>query len=112
QPALEALDSAAGVHQLLFPRVERVAGRADVDVDLRLRRTGLELGAAGAADVRGYVLGMDSSLHRRARIAEAVSAATLPPETTMPIGLSHAPPARTAATATAPAGSHASFACM
>src|SRR2546427_5816246 len=39
QPALEALDAAARVHQLLLARVERVAVRADLDVQLRLRGT-------------------------------------------------------------------------
>src|SRR5438876_12299976 len=37
EPALEALDTAARVHQLLLARVERVAVRADLDVQLRLR---------------------------------------------------------------------------
>ena len=42
EPALEALDAAAGVHQLLLARVERVAVRADLDVQLGLRRARLE----------------------------------------------------------------------
>ena len=41
EPALEALDAAAGVHELLLARVERVAGRADLDVELGLRRARL-----------------------------------------------------------------------
>src|SRR3954453_17170091 len=39
---LEALDPAAGVHELLLARVERVAVRADLDVELGLRRPRLE----------------------------------------------------------------------
>src|SRR5690242_21666682 len=60
---LEALDATTGVDQLLLARVERVAGRADLDVDLVLRRAGHELVAAGAADVSVYVFGMNVSLH-------------------------------------------------
>src|ERR687897_1734677 len=109
EPALEALHSAAGVHQLLLARVERVARGAHVDVDLRLRRAGLELVAAGAADVGRNVLGMDTGLHRRARIAEAVCVATFPPETTAAVPFASTFPARIAATPTAPAGPHARF---
>src|SRR5437660_10014380 len=36
---LEALDAPAAVHELLLARVERVAVRADLDVQLRLRRS-------------------------------------------------------------------------
>src|ERR1041384_8122059 len=79
---LEALDPAAGVHELLLARVERVARRADLDVKLGLGRARLELVAAGAANGREHVLGMDLGLHCRARIAAAFSASTFPPETT------------------------------
>src|SRR3954463_6868288 len=109
---LEALDPAAGVHQLLLPRIERVAVRADLDVQLRLRRTGRELVAARAADVREDVLGMDVGFHRSARIAAAVWGATLPPETTAQTcspGSMGTFPARSAAAVAAPAVSHASF---
>src|SRR5437588_12689500 len=41
QATLEALDAAARVHELLLARVERVALRADLDVQLGLRRAGL-----------------------------------------------------------------------
>src|SRR2546421_3639625 len=61
--ALEALDATAGVHELLAPRVERVAVRADLDVQLGLGRARGELVAAGAADVRLDVFGMDLGLH-------------------------------------------------
>src|SRR4029078_13681424 len=82
EPALEARDPAAGVHQLLLARVERVAVRAHLDVQLRLRRARLELVPAGAGQRRQHVFGMDLGPHRPARIATAVSVATLPPETT------------------------------
>src|SRR3954452_24317969 len=62
--ALEAVDPSAGVHELLAARVEGMAVRADLDVDLALRRAGRELVPAGAADVRLDVLGMDFGLHR------------------------------------------------
>src|SRR5215207_3252096 len=61
--AAEALDAPAGVHELLTARVERMAVRADLDMQLRLRGTGPELVAAGAADVRGAVLRMNVCLH-------------------------------------------------
>src|SRR5262249_61231798 len=73
EPPLEALDAAARVHQLLLARVERVAGRADLDVELGLRGARLELVAARAANGREDVLGMDAGLHCPARIATAVS---------------------------------------
>src|SRR3954470_24185151 len=82
EAALEALHPAAGVHQLLLARVERVAVRADLDVEVGLRRTRDELVAARAANGRDDVLGMDASFHCSARIAAAVWGATLPPETT------------------------------
>src|SRR5205823_14918210 len=78
---LETLDSAAGVHELLLARVERMAVRADLDVKLRLRRPRLECVSARARDRGEDVLGMDVSLHV-ARIAAACFGATLPPETT------------------------------
>ena len=59
EAALEALHPATRVHQLLLARVERVAGGADLDVQVRLRRARVELVAAGAAHVRQDVLGMD-----------------------------------------------------
>src|SRR5207253_5224834 len=63
EPALEALDPATRVHQLLLAGVERVASGADLDVDLGFRRAGLEGAPAGADDVREDVLGMDLRLH-------------------------------------------------
>ena len=55
--ALEALDAPTGVDQLLAAGVERMAGRADLDVDLGLGRARHELVAARAADVSFDVLG-------------------------------------------------------
>src|SRR4029450_398614 len=109
---LEALDPAAGVHQLLLPRVERVAVRADLHVEVRLRRTRDELVAARAADRGDDVLGMDAGFHCSARIAAAVWGATLPPETTAATvspSSSGTLPASSAAAVAAPASSQASF---
>src|SRR5207248_10759858 len=113
EPALEALDAATGVHQLLLARVERVAGRADLDVQLGLGGARLELVAAGAANGREDVLGMDAGLHGLPRIATAVWVATLPPETiatAVSPGSSATLPPKSAATAAPPAGSQASVA--
>src|SRR5215471_4013564 len=113
EPALEALHPTARVDELLLPRVERVALRADLHVELRLRRAGPELVAARARHVREDVVGMDVSFHRLARIPAATFGSALPPETTATTGPSSAAailPASRAPTAAAPAGSHASFA--
>src|SRR3954470_11431207 len=63
--ALEAVDATAGVHDLLLARVERVAVGADLDVDLGLRGSGVEVVATRTGDVRNDVLGVDSGLHDR-----------------------------------------------
>src|SRR5262249_33926046 len=81
ETALEALHPAARVHELLLARVERVAVRADLDVQLGLRRSRLERVPAGARHGCEDVLGMDVGLHA-ARIAAACFRAILPPETT------------------------------
>src|ERR1043166_6166894 len=112
EPPLEALDAAAAVHQLLLARVERVAVRADFDVQLGLRGTRDELVPARAANGRQDVLGMDAGLHCSARIAAAVRGTTLPPETTAATvfdGSSSTFPASSAAAVAAPASSQASF---
>src|SRR5215218_10438559 len=62
--ALEALDPAAGVDQLLLAGIERMALRADLDVQLGLGRARVELVPARAAHVREDVFGVDPSLHR------------------------------------------------
>src|SRR5688572_29944484 len=61
--ALEALHATAGVHELLLPRVERVAIRANLDVDLRLGCPRLERIPARTPHGGLYVLGMDPLLH-------------------------------------------------
>src|SRR5713101_4099915 len=61
---LEALHPASGVHELLLARVEGVALRADLDLQVRLRRLGLKRVPARAPDIRQHVVGMDPCLHR------------------------------------------------
>src|SRR5689334_13819598 len=111
QAALEALDATARVHELLLARVERVALRADLDVQLGLRRAGLERVSAGARHRGDDVLGMDAGFHCPLKIAAACFASTLPPETiTATSGPASTLPASTAAAAAAAAGSQASLA--
>src|SRR5690606_23602056 len=63
--ALEPVDAAAGVHQLLLAGVEGVALAAQLDAQVALRRrAGDERVAARAHDAGLGVLGVDSSLHR------------------------------------------------
>src|SRR4051794_14182727 len=61
--ALEPVDAAAGVHDLLLARVERVAVGADLDVDLGVGRPGHELVPAGARHAGLDVVGVNSGLH-------------------------------------------------
>src|SRR4051794_26889174 len=61
--ALEPLDPAPGIDELLLAGVERMAGGADLDVEVRLGRARVELVATRATDVRQHVIGMDLSLH-------------------------------------------------
>src|SRR3954452_17683491 len=61
--AAETLDAPTGVHELLTARVERMAVRADLDVDLALRRASGQLVPAGAAHVGLFVMGMYLGLH-------------------------------------------------
>src|SRR5215211_6693018 len=110
---LEALDAAAAVEKLLLAGVERVAGGADLDMQIRLRRPRLERVPARALHGREHVLRMDVRLHRGARIAAALSGLTLPPETTATTLWPSVTPAfcaSSAAVVAAPAASHASFA--
>src|SRR5215469_9541334 len=61
--AAEALDASGSIDQLLLAGEERVAGRADFENDVTLvGRAGLEVAAAGAADVDLLVLGVDAFL--------------------------------------------------
>src|SRR6266480_444307 len=106
QASLEALDATARVHELLLARVERVALRADLDVQLGLGRPGLERVPTGARHRGEDVLRMDVGLHCSLKIAAACCGSTLPPET---ITATPRPgstfPASTAPAAAAPAGS-------
>src|SRR5450759_329233 len=61
--ALEALDAPTGVDQLLLARVERVALRAQLDVQIRLGAARRERVAAGAVHGRFFVLRVDVFLH-------------------------------------------------
>ena len=60
---VELINTAAGVDQLLLAGVEGVALRADLDGDVLLGGSGLDDLAAGAADGRALVIGMDSFFH-------------------------------------------------
>src|SRR5262249_15720377 len=64
--AVEALDPASGVDQLLLAREERVARRADLDVDALLGGAGLDDIAAGADDAALLVARMNAFLHGEA----------------------------------------------
>src|SRR5437763_5914503 len=111
EPLLEAFETAARVDELLLARVERVAVRADLDVQLGLRRPRLEGVSARARHGCEDVLGMDVSLHDP-RIAAACFGAMLPPETTATTfcpGSTPAFPASSAATPATPPSSAASF---
>src|SRR5258707_11162697 len=59
----EPLDAAGGIDETLLARVERVALRADVGMNFRDRRAGLEGVAARAHHSGGCVLWMDVGLH-------------------------------------------------
>src|SRR5207237_295570 len=63
EAALEPLHPAARVHELLLARVERVALRADLDVQLALGRARLERVAARARHRGEGVLGVNVGLH-------------------------------------------------
>ena len=60
---VELINAAAGIDQLLLAGVEGVALRADLDGDVLLGGSGLDDLAAGAADGRALVIGMDSFFH-------------------------------------------------
>src|SRR5215212_2039985 len=62
-PALEALDPATGVDELLLAGEEGVALVAQLDPQLGLDRAGGERVAAGAADAGGHVVRVSCSLH-------------------------------------------------
>src|SRR5581483_1100040 len=72
---LEALDASRGVHQLLLTGEERMARRADLDVDLGNRGTGLDDAAAGTDDARLLVPRMNAFLHGRGHHTSGVPGA-------------------------------------
>src|ERR1700761_4294712 len=59
----EPLHAAGGIHELLLAREERVATRADIHVQLRLRAAGHEFVAASTADVTGDILRVNFGFH-------------------------------------------------
>src|SRR4051812_39290483 len=59
----EPLHAAGSVDELLLAREERVAGRADIDVDLRQHAARLERVAAGAVDVANLVFRVGLVFH-------------------------------------------------
>ena len=61
--ALKALNTSAGVNQLLLASVERMALGANFDVDLRLGGTSLDDVTASAGDGAVNVIRMDTLLH-------------------------------------------------
>src|SRR5258708_6887837 len=61
---VEALHAALDVQEVLLPGEERMALRADLDVEVRLRAHRLEAVAAGTRDGGLDVLGMDLRFHR------------------------------------------------
>jgi len=65
--AAEFVHSTGGVDNLLLPGIERVAGRADVDMQLRLgqRRAGLDGVTAAAGNRNVVVVGMRFGFHDR-----------------------------------------------
>ena len=63
EAALEALDAATGIDQLLLAGVEGMALAADFDVDLRLGVTGVDHVAAGTSDGAVHIVRMDALLH-------------------------------------------------
>ena len=84
EPPLEALDPAAGVHQLLLARVERVAVRAHLDVQLGLRAARDELVAAGAATAAALLAGK-VELEPGSKVAAVVSGGNVAPEAAVAI---------------------------
>ena len=78
EAALEALDLAGGIDDVLLAREERVAVAADVDAELLAGGAQLEVRAARAAvDLRLEVLGVDVGLHGCS--FDAVRAGPCPP---------------------------------
>jgi hypothetical protein len=62
--ALEAFNTPGSINQPLLASVERMASRADFDMDFRQCRTCFERIAARAGHYASAVFGMDSCFHR------------------------------------------------
>jgi hypothetical protein len=68
----EFVDATAGIDDLLLARIERMAVRADFDLQIvPERRARDERVPAAAGDSRLFVFRMDSGLHERVRLADA-----------------------------------------
>ena len=61
--AVELINAAAGVNELLLAGVEGMALGADLNADAGAGGAGLDSGAAGALDNGGLIVRMDSCLH-------------------------------------------------
>ncbi len=61
---LEFFNPALGVDEFLFPRVERVAGTTDIDLQFFARAPGLKRITTAAFDVGLKIFGMDIFFHR------------------------------------------------
>jgi hypothetical protein len=71
----EFLDPPGGIDELLFTGEERMAGRADADLDVALRGTGVIDGAARARNRRFAIVGMNICFHGLKREWNIVSKA-------------------------------------
>jgi hypothetical protein len=80
--ALEALDAAAGVDELLLAGVKRVALGAELDMQIVFRRPRVELVATRAVHVRKRVIGVYSCLHFFFQSRELVKRCRYPSVTT------------------------------
>lgn len=60
---LEPLDHSGGIDELLFSRIEGVAGTADLKPHLFFGRAGLERVPAGAANIYLVIIRMNSGFH-------------------------------------------------
>src|SRR5262249_36538395 len=65
--SLESFDTAGSIDQFLLASEERMAFRADFEVDLRFGRAGLKSFAAGASHDRIDVVRMDICFHQASK---------------------------------------------
>jgi hypothetical protein len=65
--AREFFDAPGGIDELLLAGKERMARRADADLDVAPRRARMVRGAASAVDRRFDVIGMNICFHDRKR---------------------------------------------